>query len=62
MGRWQRAALFASSLFDDAYLPTESPSTQNGYLDSVFRWRRVLVPKNTMHHAFLRLGTPLETV
>ena len=62
MGRWQRAALFASSLFDDADLPTESPSTQNRYLDSVLRWRSVLVPKNTVHNTFLRLGIPLETV
>ena len=48
--------MFASSLFEDAELPSDSPSTQNGYLVSVFRWRTVLVTQNTVHGAFLRLG------
>ena len=46
----------------NADLPAESPRTQNGYRVSVLRWRSVLVPKNTVHNAFLRLDTPLETV
>jgi len=47
---------FASSHFRDAVLPSESPSTQNGYLVWVFRWRSVLIPKSTMGNAFFGLG------
>ena len=53
---------FVSSLFEDAEMPSDSPSTQNGYLVSVFRWRVILVPKTLCMAHFCVWVTPLETV
>ena len=44
--------MFASSLFQDAQMPSESPSTQNAYVVSVFHWRMVLATQNTVQDAF----------
>ena len=54
--------MFASSLFQDTEMPSESPSTQNAYVVSVFRWRMVLATQNTVQDAFCVWVTPLETV
>ena len=43
-------------------MPSDSPSTQNGYLVSVFRWRVILVPKTLCMAHFFVWVTPLETV
>ena len=60
--RWAHHYMFASSLFQDAQMPSESPSTQNAYVVSVFRWRMVFATQNTLQDAFCVWVTPLETV
>ena len=40
--------MFASSLFGEAEMPSDSPSTQNAYPVSVLCWRMILATQNTV--------------